>query len=640
MPENEETIPISYVEKALLVADESADIPESVVQEQAFGTEITVVGADAFFADPKAYAQTGMRVVACIGTRWFSPLLETAYELGLSLGFLSHPELTKMQKRMHLPPQTDRQLEIALRAEALPINLVRVNGRFISGDFIVGSIPVIRSEKRLQRSSMISKTVLALRQLFKIRLQRVDIETQNGRKITTAMSGSFILQRRRGDILVRLSSAEFSFRDNQILLVVVSPFSIVEFVKTAVMLFAPGRNRVMPRSVGYIKSKAINIVPSLSRWGREEDGSKITAPFTCELVEEAVSISASEAFWEEHPKIAADKETVKIDNLPDEKETERYHGKHIPLFSYASEERFKDLFLQLRGDAKIDNIYLVLMLLSTLLATVGLFADSAAVVIGAMLLAPLMAPIVSLAMGLLRADTTLLWMSLRKIGVGVVLALGASALVTWLLPDTTLTAQIRARINPTLLDLAVAILSGIAAAYSKSFKEIIQSLAGVAIAVALVPPLASAGIGLGIGSFSVFAEAFLLFFTNLVGIVLAATLTFYVLGFSGTFRSKRSIAVVLAVMMIIAYPLYRSYTKIVRTHRIEQALSHEHFDVHGKPLRIRESSVGYRAGRLRLDLVLEVRTPLSPEEMRTFKRMLERRFGNALDVHIRLEYVL
>ena len=74
----------------------------------------------------------------------------------------------------------------------------------------------------------------------------------------------------------------------------------------------------------------------------------------------------------------------------------------MPFFTYASEERFKDLFTALRDDARLDSTYLILMVLSTVLATVGLYLNSSSVIIGAMLLAPLMAPIIALAMSLLR----------------------------------------------------------------------------------------------------------------------------------------------------------------------------------------------------------------------------------------------
>lgn len=119
------------------------------------------------------------------------------------------------------------------------------------------------------------------------------------------------------------------------------------------------------------------------------------------------------------------------------------------------------------------------------------------------------------------------------------------------------------RLSPTLLDLAVAIISGIAGAYSKSHKEIMQSLAGVAVAVALVPPLSVAGIGIGRGDIEFFLQAFLLFSTNLIGITLAAAITFRVLGYSPLVYAKRGMSIVILLSVIISVPLYISYYQIV-----------------------------------------------------------------------------
>ncbi len=640
MDTNRENETRTYVERALFVCDDEGESYREAMLDNPFGCRVEAVGIDAFLAEPERRLRGYGHLVAAVDAVFFDELLRLAHVHGFSMGFLPHPSMKKLRQLLQMPQDEAENIAVALGARPQPVNLVRINGTFVFGDFIVGSLPLTASAPGLKKRGFFGKVWTGIRQLFKTRLQRVSVETASGRKITTAMSGLFILQRRRNDPLARLSRVDFSLRDSRIVVVIVSPFSVYEFFKTALALLSPVRGESLPGSVGYLKSESVVIEPGVSRWGHRENGAKIRAPFRCEMVKEAVRINASERFWEENPKISEDRETVRIDNLPDEKEAERYHGRHVPLFSCASEDRFRELFLQLRGDAKIDGIYIVMMLLSTLLATLGLFADSAAVVIGAMLLAPLMAPIVSLAMGLLRADEQLFMPSLGKIAAGIALALGASAFVTWLLPDTTLTAQIHARTHPTLLDLGVAVLSGIAAAYSKSFKEIVQSLAGVSIAVALVPPLATAGIGLGVGNFPVFTEAFLLFFTNLVGIVLSATMTFYVLGYSNALRSRHGVAAVAALMLLVSFPLYRSYTDIVRRHDIARTLAQTHYRVNGKRLLIESSEVEFRGGRLKLDLLLATPDALERGDLERFKRRLRERFGPDIDLRVRIEYLL
>jgi uncharacterized hydrophobic protein (TIGR00271 family) len=203
------------------------------------------------------------------------------------------------------------------------------------------------------------------------------------------------------------------------------------------------------------------------------------------------------------------------------------------------------------------------MILSTLLATTGLFANSAPVIIGAMILAPLMAPIISLSMGVVRADKFLMIQSTRTLIIGIFMALLFSSIYTLFMPLEQITAEMQGRLNPNLLDLMVAVFSGMAGAYANSKEEVAKSLAGVAIAVALVPPLSVTGIGLGLGNIDVIYGSFLLFVTNLVGITLSAALTFIVLGFAPIKRAKKGIFYTSILMVIIAIPLFLSFMDVV-----------------------------------------------------------------------------
>ena len=124
-------------------------------------------------------------------------------------------------------------------------------------------------------------------------------------------------------------------------------------------------------------------------------------------------------------------------------------------------------------------------MLSTFIATLGLYLNSAAVIIGAMVLAPLMSPMVSISMALLRANDKLFWRSLEKIALGTALVLGAAALTSLIFPHEPMTFEMIGRLHPSLPDLFIAIFSGIAAAYARSFKEIVQNLAGVITDVAV-----------------------------------------------------------------------------------------------------------------------------------------------------------
>ncbi len=179
--------------------------------------------------------------------------------------------------------------------------------------------------------------------------------------------------------------------------------------------------------------------------------------------------------------------------------------------------------------------FVVLTILSTTLAAFGLIANSAAVVIGAMLIAPLMTPILATAASLVHGQIDRLAVSLLVLTGGTLLAIAAGWAVSWLTAATLtaeeLTPELLSRATPSLLDLGVAIAAGLAAGYIVTNSQAGSSLPGVAIAVALVPPLGTAGISLELGATAEAEGALLLFATNLVVIILSAMIVMLASGF-------------------------------------------------------------------------------------------------------------
>lgn len=176
-----------------------------------------------------------------------------------------------------------------------------------------------------------------------------------------------------------------------------------------------------------------------------------------------------------------------------------------------------------------------LIILSTAIAGFGLIADSAAVVIGAMLVAPLMTPILATAGALVHGQVQRLVTSVAILVGGIVFAIATGWILSWLVPGTMtateLTGELLARTNPSLLDLGIAIAAGLAGGYVLTHPRAGSSLPGVAIAVALVPPLATVGICLQLGAPDRAQGAFLLFGTNLFAIILSAMVMMLASGF-------------------------------------------------------------------------------------------------------------
>lgn len=179
--------------------------------------------------------------------------------------------------------------------------------------------------------------------------------------------------------------------------------------------------------------------------------------------------------------------------------------------------------------------FATLMILSTTIAAFGLIANSAAVVIGAMLVAPLMTPMLALAASLMYAQMKRFLGSLTLIFLGTVGAIITGWLVAKLaggaLTAASLSPELVARTTPSLLDLGIAVAAGLAGGYVLTHKGAGSSLPGVAIAVALVPPLATVGVALEFGSVDRALGALLLYSTNLIAIVLSASIVMFISGF-------------------------------------------------------------------------------------------------------------
>lgn len=195
-----------------------------------------------------------------------------------------------------------------------------------------------------------------------------------------------------------------------------------------------------------------------------------------------------------------------------------------------------DVYRTVRRGARPDADFFIMIGLSATIATLGLLVNSAAVIIGAMLVAPLMSAIISLGLGVVQGDWRLLRLAAGATLRGMLLAVAVAALITLIVPNASATGEILGRTHPYLFDLGVALASGAAGAYALCRRDVSASLPGVAIAAALVPPLAVVGIGLALWDGQIAGGAVLLFLTNLIAISAAGGLVFLALGFRPELR--------------------------------------------------------------------------------------------------------
>jgi uncharacterized hydrophobic protein (TIGR00271 family) len=209
------------------------------------------------------------------------------------------------------------------------------------------------------------------------------------------------------------------------------------------------------------------------------------------------------------------------------------------LLPRLSPEDRVEVYKAIRRSARPDADYFVMIGLAAAIAAMGLLLNSPAVIIGAMLVAPLMAAIVGLGMGVMMGDLRLLRLATGATIRGMLLAIAIGVVVGWLPFGSTLTAEILSRTSPTLLDLGVALFSGAAGAYALCRKDVSAALPGVAIAAALVPPLATVGIGLSHSNLTVAGGAMLLFLSNLIAISAASVVIFLLFGFRPAPEAER-----------------------------------------------------------------------------------------------------
>jgi uncharacterized hydrophobic protein (TIGR00271 family) len=193
-----------------------------------------------------------------------------------------------------------------------------------------------------------------------------------------------------------------------------------------------------------------------------------------------------------------------------------------------------DLFDRLQVGARWNVDFMMMICLSTAIASLGLMQNSTAVVIGAMVVAPLMTPLIGAGLALVQGNTIFFRDSIKAMGFGIGAALLISLCLGFLVPMGELTPELLARGAPTIIDLGVAFLSGAAAAYAVARPSLLGALAGVAIAAALVPPLATVGISLAEGAWKISEGAAILFATNLVAIILGAAFIYRRLGIHGS----------------------------------------------------------------------------------------------------------
>jgi uncharacterized hydrophobic protein (TIGR00271 family) len=237
----------------------------------------------------------------------------------------------------------------------------------------------------------------------------------------------------------------------------------------------------------------------------------------------------------------------------------------------ADNTRLDALREEFEHEASFSQVFVVLTVGATLIATLGLLANSPGVVIGAMVVAPWILPLQAMAFEILRGRLPMFLRALRTLMLGVLICVLLAMAVGHLVALPSFGSEVINRTSPNLLDLGVALVAGAVAMYAKLRKDAISALAGLAIAVALVPPMCVVGILLASSYWVQAYGALLLFATNLLGIMVGAMVALGTLEKVYRRRLLRSrlglTSVALTALLVI--PLGSSFYSLVSRSRLE-----------------------------------------------------------------------
>ncbi len=441
--------------------------------------------------------------------------MDLAKSLNFSLGVIPvDDQQVRLRDWFMFSAKPEDHIELAFSASSKAIDVLRCNNEVALGSIMLGKTPFLDQRSRTYRQRAVSPwrrifyfiALLwnSLRNLFAIQPFGITLSVGSEYSVKTAITGLIAIENNVTNAAARLINTSISVQDGKVRLIntsisvqdgkvstlLIAPKSISQYLGFLIRASFHSDKKVsrLPDAMSYVRSNYLRIESSSPLIYYVDSQKREAQSIELELYPEAVQINLPDAYYETQGGQRGGKDTLKLENLPLNEQRLNMIQQRLPLFTHALEDDFKDLFLQLRENAQAHSSFISLMMLSSLLASLGLFLSSPAVIIGAMVLAPLMSPIVSLAMALLRNDQILLKRSMVTIIIGVTLALSMAALLALLMPITRITPEMAGRLHPNLLDLGVAIVSGMAAAYAHARESVMKSMPGVAIAVALVPP--------------------------------------------------------------------------------------------------------------------------------------------------------
>jgi uncharacterized hydrophobic protein (TIGR00271 family) len=573
-----------------------------------------------------------------VSDQQFRDVINSIIQKHWKIGFLPHPEMPEVSQGFGISTNLELSIEnIVNTEETVEMDMLYANDQPVFNSMVIGNTFTLLHAGDLGKSGFLKYYLRIKRFISSLKRARLhdlsikwslDSNEMTGKALETAALGMVVIQHGKSTLLSRRLLEDSDPNDGMMNCLILAPKSILEVVKFGFYnIFKSPKNQALPNYVAHLKTDKIQVSSRKNIDFAVDNILLSSKEITLEVKPKLLNVVPGK-FLETKKDVKSTK-IFKTQNLPQGELRYEMLKKRLPLTNHATKEEFKWLFTILRENSKLNSSYLVLMALSTLIAAFGLFGNSSPVIIGAMILAPLMSPIISLSMGVLRQDQKLIKDSLMTIAFGLLVGYAFAVLITWITPLKTPNSEIIARIRPNLLDLGVAAASGVAGAYAHAKKEVAKTLAGVAIAVALVPPLAVSGIGLGWGDWPIFFGALLLLGTNLAGMVLAGALTFLFLGFSPFHLAKKGLLISMFFVLLISAPLGFGFSRMVKENKLIQELSGKEIE-QGKLRNV--NVIQMRPMRISLTVVSD--SPLDLVELKAVKDQVEKIVGGEVELEL------
>ena len=558
--------------------------------------------------------------------------LPRAAQENINIGILPHPENTYTTKGLGISEDPEKVIEEILNNKEMhKLDMLFCNDIPVFQSVNIGNVFIFTED---HQNNNVFREVLSffknIRHVSSLSHNSYELTSEDEKIIRTSALGIIVVEHALSSVVSRRLVSDSSLNDGLFSALILSPTNLLQLIWFLLRSLLPGGKQLnkTPSFIGRIRIHKLKIKNNSSIEFTIDGEKEQAEEITLRVDQESLCLAQSSKYDTQKDE-ANLKKSIQTNTLPTGEKREELTKRTLPIYPRATTEEFQELFKVLRENSKISSVYVVMMILSTLIATFGLFGDSSPVIIGAMILAPIISPIVSFAMGMVRYDKNMLNQGLITILIGTGVCLLFSAGVSLIIPIKIITSEIDARLSPTLLDMGIAVASGIAAAYAHAKEGIAKSLAGVAIAVALVPPLAVAGIGIGWWDWAVFSGAFLLYLTNLAGIIMFAGITFLFLGFAPFRRARIGLIYTLLLIGMVMVPLSLSFNRIKKEANITRQLEGSTIN----ELVIRNVSVRFEEP-LRVSLTLVGPDKLEGDEIREIKKEIEENIGEPIKLEV------